>query len=62
MIAVLYGLVLHLLGLTADLAGASRLLNVILLVMGNLVFLLLDLVLARLTNLWRRKLRRRFFH
>ncbi len=61
-IAVLYGLVLHLLGLTADLAGASRLLNVILLVMGNLVFLLLDLVLARLTNLWRRKLRRRFFH
>lgn len=60
-IAVLYGLVLRLLGLTADLVGASRLLNGALLVMGNLVFLLLDLVLARLTNLWQRKLRRRFF-
>lgn len=60
-IAVLYGLLLRLLGLTADLMDASRLLNMVLLVMGNLVFLLLDLVLARLTNLWRRKLRRRFF-
>lgn len=60
-IAVLYGLLLRLLGLTADLMDASRLLNMALLVMGNLVFLLLDLVLARLTNLWRRKLRRRFF-
>nr|WP_326185069.1 hypothetical protein [uncultured Oscillibacter sp.] len=60
-IAVLYGLVLRLLGLTADLAGASRLLNVALLVMGNVVFLLLDLVLVRLTSLWRGKLRRRFF-
>lgn len=60
-IAVLYGLFLRLLGLTADLADASRLLSMALLVMGNLVFLLLDPVLARLTNLWRRKLRRRFF-
>ncbi len=60
-IAALYGLLLRLLGLTADLMEASRLLNAALLVMGNLVFLLLDLVLARLTNLWRRKLRRRFF-
>ncbi|WP_298018599.1 hypothetical protein [uncultured Dysosmobacter sp.] len=60
-IAALYGLLLRLLGLTADLMEASRLMNAALLVMGNLVFLLLDLVLARLTNLWRRKLRRRFF-
>ena len=60
-IAVLYGMLLRLLGLTADLMDASCLLNVVLLVMGNLVFLLLDLVLARLTNLWRRKLRKRFF-
>lgn len=60
-IAVLYGLLLRLLGLTADLMDASRLLNIALLVMGNLVFLLLDLVLARLTVLWRQKLRRRFF-
>ena len=56
-IAALYGLLLRLLGLME----ASRLMNAALLVMGNLVFLLLDLVLARLTNLWRRKLRRRFF-
>lgn len=60
-IAVLYGMLLRLLGLTADLMDASCLLNVVLLVMGNLVFLLLDLVLARLTNLWWRKLRKRFF-
>lgn len=59
--AALYGLLLRLMGLTADLAEASRLLNMALLVMGNAVFLLLDLALARLTGLWRRKLRRRFF-
>lgn len=59
-IAVLYGLLLRLLRLTADLAETSRLLNGALLVMGNLIFLLLDLALARLTNLWRRKLRKRF--
>ncbi|MDO4315241.1 MAG: hypothetical protein Q4C45_05640 [Oscillospiraceae bacterium] len=61
-ILVLYGALLRLLGLTADLAGASRVMNAALLVLGNLVFLLLDVVLARLTNLWRRKLRKRFFH
>lgn len=60
-IAALYGLLLRLLGLTADLAEASRLMNAALLVMGNLVFLLLDPVLVRLTNLWRQRLRRRFF-
>lgn len=60
-IAVLYGLLLRLIGLTADLVEASHVMNAALLVMGNLVFLLLDPVLARLTNLWRRKLRRRFF-
>lgn len=60
-IAALYGLLLRLLGLTADLMEASRLMNAALLVMGNLVFLLLDPVLARLTDLWRRKLRGRFF-
>jgi hypothetical protein len=60
-IAVLYGLVLRLLGLTADLEGATFWLNLSLLVLGNLTFLLLDLVLARFTDLWRHKLRRRFF-
>lgn len=60
-IAVLYGLLLRLLGLTADLAGASLPLNMALLVMANLVFLLLDLVLVRMTLLWHKKLRKRFF-
>ena len=60
-IAALYGLLLRLLGLTADLMEASRLMNAALLVMGNLVFLLLDPVLARLTDLWRSRLRKRFF-
>ena len=60
-ILVLYGSLLRLMGLTADLAMASRTLNIVLLAMGNLVFLLLDLVLERMTGLWRRKLRRRFF-
>lgn len=60
-ILVLYGLLLRIMGLTADLAGASRIMNAALLVLGNVVFLLLDVVLARMTWLWRRKLRRRFF-
>ena len=60
-IFVLYGLLLRLLGLTADLAEMSPVMNAALLALGNAVFLLLDVVLARLTNLWRRKLRKRFF-
>jgi hypothetical protein len=61
LLAVLYGLVLRLLGLTADLEGASFWINFALLVLGNLLFLLLDPMLDRLTALWRRKLRKRFF-
>ena len=34
----------------------------ILLVLGNLVFLLMDKALARLSVLWRQRLRQRFFH
>lgn len=60
-ILVLYGLLLRLMGLTADLAGTPQVLNIVLLAMGILVFLLLDLVLERMTGLWRRKLRKRFF-
>ena len=56
--ALLYGLILRLLGLTADLTEASRWMNLALLVMGNAVFLLLDLALARLTTLWRLRLRK----
>ena len=61
-ILVLYGLVLRLLGLAGDLAGASRMFSLALLVLGNLTFLLLDQALGRLSVLWRRKLRKRFFH
>lgn len=60
-IAVLYGLFLRLLGLTADPTEGVLLWKAALLIMGNLVFLLLDLVLARMTLLWRQKLRKRFF-
>lgn len=60
-IAVLYGLVLRLMGLTADLLDAARWMNLLLLVMGNITFLIMDLALERLTILWRRKLRKRFF-
>ena len=60
-ILLLYGAVLRLMGLTADLLEETFLLNAALLAMGNVVFLLLDLVLARLTVLWHRKWRKYFF-
>ena len=59
---LLYGVPIRLLGLTAvteELGGGW--LTAALAVMGCAVFLLLDLALGRLTVLWRRKLRRRFF-
>ena len=61
-ILLLYGLLLRLLGLTADLLEATTAFNLLLLVLGNVVFLLLDKALERLSALWHRKLRRRFFH
>ena len=60
-IAVLYGLVLRLMGLTADLLDASRRMNLGLLAMANVTFLLLDRALERLSLLWRFRLRQRFF-
>ena len=59
---LLYVVTIRLLGLTAvteELGGGW--LTAALAVMGCAVFLLLDLALGRLTVLWRRKLRRRFF-
>ena len=59
---LLYGVTIRLLGLTAvteELGGGW--LTAALAAMGCAVFLLLDLALRRLTVLWRRKLRRRFF-
>ena len=60
-ILLLYGVLLRLLGMTADLLGASRLFNLTLLVMGDVIFLLTDRALERLAVLWHRKLRKRFF-
>ena len=59
---LLYGVTIRLLGLTAvteELGGGW--LTAALAARGCAVFLLLDLALGRLTVLWRRKLRRRFF-
>ena len=59
---LLYGVTIRLLGLTAvteELGGGW--LTAALAAMGCAVFVLLDLALGRLTVLWRRKLRRRFF-
>jgi hypothetical protein len=58
-IALLYGLVLRL--LTGELAASARWVDLATLVLGNLTFLAMDLVLSRLTVLWRRRLRKRFF-
>ena len=61
LIFTLYGLVLRLMGLTADLLDSTRLMNALLLILGNLVFFLTDLVLRRMTWVWKTKLRKRFF-
>ena len=60
-IVVLYGLILRLMGLTADLLDASRWMNLLLLLIANITFLVMDRALERLTLLWHRKLRKRFF-
>ena len=60
-IAILYGLVLRLMGLTADLLDASRWMNLLMLFLANITFLVMDRALERLTFLWHRKRRKRFF-
>lgn len=61
MLLLLYGFLLRLMGLTADLLSSAPWFNALLLVLGIAVFLLLDLCLKRLTDLWRVKFRKRFF-
>lgn len=56
---LLYGVVLRILGLPEDPAAGGM--GILLLVLANATFLILDRALERLTALWRRKLRRRFF-
>ena len=60
-ILLLYGVLLNLLGMTADLANAAPLLNLFLLILGVLTFLMMDLALERATFLWHKKFRKRFF-
>lgn len=55
---LLYGLVLRLMGLTEDLLEAAWYFNAALLAMGNVVFLLTDATLARLTRVWHWKLKK----
>ncbi|BCK84585.1 hypothetical protein MM59RIKEN_19040 [Pusillibacter faecalis] len=62
LIALLYGLLLKLMGPATDLAGLSPVLTVMMLVLANLTFLLLDVALGRLTALWHRRLRNFPFH
>ena len=51
LIALLYGLLLKLMGPATDLAGLSPALTAMMLVLANLTFLLLDVALGRLTAL-----------
>ena len=60
-ILLLYGVLLRLLGMTAELVGAAPLFNLLLLALGIVTFLLTDLALERLTLLWHKKFRTRFF-
>lgn len=57
---LLYRLLGALLGLTEEMT--SPLLAAGMVVLANLTFLMADLALGRLTALWHRKLRKRFFH
>ena len=59
---LLYGLVLRLMGLTADLLAAAWYWNAALLAAGNVLFLLTDATLARLTNTWHWKLKKHLYH
>ena len=63
LIGAMYGLALFVFqmeALAAEFAGASAALLLSTLVLGNIVFLLMDKVLGRLLALWQRKLRKRF--
>lgn len=60
-ILLLYGVLLRLLGMTADLIDAAPLFKLVLLVLGIFTFLMMDLALGRLTFLWHKTFRKRFF-
>ena len=58
---LLYGLALRLMGLTAELLESAWYFNAALLAAGNVVFLLTDSTLARLTNIWHWKLKKHLY-
>ena len=58
---LLYGLVLRLMGLTAELLESAWYFNAALPAAGNVVFLLTDSTLARLTNIWHWKLKKHLY-
>ena len=58
---LLYGLILWIMGLTEELLGAAWYFNAALLAMGNIVFLLTDSTLARLTRVWHWKLKKHLY-
>lgn len=60
-ITLLYGALLRVMGMTNDLLEATKLMNCTLLVLGNIAFLMTDLVLHRMTLLWHLKWRKHFF-
>lgn len=60
-ILLLYGVLLRIFGMTADLLAAAPVVNFLLLCLGMITFLIMDLALARLTLLWRHRFRRCFF-
>lgn len=57
----LYGLILRLLGLTAELLEETWWMNCALFLLGGITFFMFDRALERLCLLWRHRLRRRFF-
>ena len=58
---LLYGLLLRVMGLTEELLGDAWYFNAALLAMGNVVFLLTDSTLARLTHIWHWKLKKHLY-
>ena len=60
-ILLLYGVLLRVLGMTADLIGSAKAFNILLTVMGIITFLTMDVMLEQLTILWHNRFRKRFF-
>lgn len=60
-ILLLYGVLLRALGMAADLLGAAKAFNILLVVLGVITFLTMDVMLEHLTLLWHNRFRKRFF-